>query len=403
MQIPLTIEDIGADEEAALAAALRSRHLTGNGLICRAVQQELRAAFGAGHALLTPSCTSALEMAMLALEIGPGDEVILPSFTFVSTANCVMLRGATPVFADISPDTLNIDPADVERRITRRTRAIIPVHYAGVACEMDALLELSRLHGLALVEDAAHAIDARYKGRYLGTLGDFGCYSFHATKNIVCGEGGALLTNDDALAARAQIIHEKGTNRAAFMQGLVDKYSWVDVGSSYVLSDLLAAVLQVQLGKRDAIRARRGAIWRRYYEGLQPLAARELVALPTIPPECDSSFHIFFLRVASGELRDQLLHALRAAGIGAAFHYVPLHSSPFGQAQGWHHEQLPLTEQCSRTLIRLPLYPAMSDAQVERVLSTTAELLERLAPTALERSLSHRNYAPVAHSGPGRR
>jgi dTDP-4-amino-4,6-dideoxygalactose transaminase len=403
MQIPLTIEDVGAEEQAAMAAALRARQLTGNGPICRAVQQELQTIFGARHALLTPSCTSALEMAMLALDIGPGDEVILPSFTFVSTANCVMLRGATPVFADILPDTLNIDPADVARRITPRTRAIVPVHYAGVACAMDALLELSRAHGLAVVEDAAHAIDARYKGRYLGTLGDFGCYSFHATKNIVCGEGGALLTSSDALAARAHVIHEKGTNRAAFMQGLVDKYSWVDVGSSYVLSDLLAAVLQVQLGKRAAIKARRGAIWRRYFEGLRPLAERELLALPTIPPECDSSYHIFFLRVASGELRDRLLQALRAAGIGAAFHYVPLHSSPFGQSQGWHHERLPVTEQCSRTLIRLPLYPAMSDAQVEYVLDTTIALLELLAPAALAPRLSCARYAPVARQSEGRR
>jgi dTDP-4-amino-4,6-dideoxygalactose transaminase len=394
MQIPLSIEAIGAEEEAALAEALRGRQITGNGPICHAVQRELQTIFGATHALLTPSCTSALEMAMLALEIGPGDEVILPSFTFVSTANCVMLRGATPIFADICPDTLNIDPVDVARRISKRTRAIIPVHYAGVACEMDALQRIADNYRIALVEDAAHAIDARYKGRYLGTLGDFGCYSFHATKNIVCGEGGALLTDNDALAAKAHIIHEKGTNRAAFLRGQVDKYSWVDVGSSYVLSDLLAAVLRVQLGKREAIRARRGAIWHRYCAGLRPLADQGLLALPVIPPECDSSYHIFFFRVGSTELRDRLLSELRNAGIGAAFHYVPLHSSPFGQSQGWHHDRLPVTDHCSSTLIRLPLYPSMTDRQVTYVLAKTTELLERLA--SAEPSLAElESYEPT--------
>ena len=271
MKVPSTVPYVGDEEEEAIKKALANGHLTGNGPICKRVQQQIQEMFEVKHVLLTPSCTAALEMAMLVLDIGPGDEVILPSFTFVSTANCIVLRGAKPVFAEIKPDTLNIDPKDIRRRITPRTKAIVPMHYAGVGCDMDAIIEIAEEHNLYVVEDAAQGVDALYKDQYLGTIGDIGCYSFHGTKNITCGEGGAFLTNDDELARRAEIAHEKGTNRAAFVRGQVDKYSWVSVGSSYVLSDLLAAVLEVQLGKREEIRIKRKVVWKRYYEELKPL------------------------------------------------------------------------------------------------------------------------------------
>lgn len=380
MNIPFTLEYTGAEEAAAAARALQTHQLVGNGARCRAVEQQIREQFGARHVLLTTSCTHALEMAMLSLDIGPGDEVILPSFTFVSTANCVVLRGATPVFADVQPDTMNLDPEDVARRITPRTRAILPVHYAGVSCDMDALRDIASAHKLFLVEDAAQGVDATYKGAYLGTMGDFGCYSFHGTKNIVCGEGGALLTNDDELAAKAHIILEKGTNRAAFLQGQVDKYSWVSVGSSYVLSDLLAAVLEVQIGKRDEIRLKRGAIWHRYYEGLRPLADEGRITLPVVPAYASQNYHIFYLHLSTPEARTEVLRELNASGIRATFHYVPLHSSPFGQRMGWDVDSLPNTEYLSRTLLRLPLFPGMSEEQIAHVLERTAALVERYCP-----------------------
>jgi dTDP-4-amino-4,6-dideoxygalactose transaminase len=392
MNIPLTAGYLGEEEQHAAAQAIQHEQLTGGGAICKSVERQLQDIFQVEYALLTTSCTHALEMAMLALDIGPGDEVILPSFTFVSTANCIVLRGATPIFADIQPDTLNIDSEDIRRRITSRTRAIIPVHYAGVGCDMDALRSIGREHGLAIVEDAAQGVDARYKGRYLGTIGDMGCYSFHSTKNIVCGEGGALLTNDSSLIEKARVIQEKGTNRSLFMRGLVDKYSWVSLGSSYVQSDVLAAILTAQLAKRDVIRQKRAAIWQRYYHALEPLAAQGRIILPYVPADCDPNYHIFFIRVASEDLRNRLLHGLREAGVGAAFHYVPLHSSPFGRSQGWAGEDLPHTEQCSRTLIRLPLFPGMGEAELRYVLDQTIHQIEALTPPAPH---PHRGHQPI--------
>jgi dTDP-4-amino-4,6-dideoxygalactose transaminase len=391
MKIPLTAGYLGEEEQQAAAQAIQLDLLTGGGAICKKVEQQLQELFQCEHALLTTSCTHALEMAMLALDIRPGDEVILPSFTFVSTANCVVLRGATPVFADIQPETLNIDPEDVRRRITPRTRAIIPVHYAGVGCDMNALRSISAAHGLAIVEDAAQGVDARYHGRYLGTIGDLGCYSFHSTKNIICGEGGALLTNNSNLMEKVRIIQEKGTNRSQFMRGLVDKYSWVSLGSSYVQSDVLAAVLGAQLAKRHAIREKRAAIWQRYYQAFEPLAAQGRIILPHVPAECDSNYHIFYLRVASEEMRNQLLHELRQAGIGAAFHYVPLHSSPYGQSQGWANQALPFTEQCSRTLIRLPLFPSMQEAEEQYVVEQTLHWVEQTTAVAHAPIRTHRS------------
>jgi len=307
---------------------------------------------------------------MLALEVGPGDEVIMPSFTFVSSANSVVLRGAQVVFAEVDPVTLNLDPDDVEKRVTKRTKAVMPVHYAGVGCDMHAFAELSQKHGIRIVEDAAQAVDSQNGGRFLGTIGDIGCYSFHGTKNITCGEGGAFITNDDKIAERAEILAEKGTNRSAFLRGQVDKYSWVGCGSSCILSDILAAVLEVQLKKRQEIKQRRRVVWEAYAAALQALAEEHRIVLPHVPDECDHNYHIFYFRVASRDERDQLLKALQAEGIGATFHFVPLHSSSYGRTSLKNDQQLPITDRCSDTVIRLPLYPGLAD-QVDSLIDAT--------------------------------
>jgi dTDP-4-amino-4,6-dideoxygalactose transaminase len=375
MKIPSNAPYIGIEEEEAVKKALVSGHLIGNGSICKRVERQMQEMFNAKHVLLTTSCTHAMEMAMLVLGIEPGDEVILPSFTFVSTANCVVLRGAQPVFAEIKPDTLNIDPDDIRRRITPRTRAIMPVHYAGVGCDMDKIMAIAEEHGLHVVEDAAQGVDAKYKERYLGTIGHIGCYSFHYTKNITCGEGGAFLTNDDEIARKAETIREKGTNRSAFLRGEVDKYTWVSAGSSYVLSDLLAAVLEAQLAKRAEIKAKRKAVWEQYYETLKPLAAEGKVMLLVIPTGRESNYHIFFFRVMDEEKRNAVLNGLRSEGIGATFHYIPLHSSPFGRQSVECAYDLPLTDGCSTTPVRLPLYPGILDEQVERIVQIVGDQL----------------------------
>lgn len=350
----------------ALLMALQQRQLIGAGPISKRVERMMSTIFDVRHVLLTASGTAALEMAMLALDIGPGDEVIMPSFTFVSTANCVVLRGAKPIFAEIKADTLNLDSADVARRITPRTRAILPVHYAGVACDMDALKALAAAHHIPIVEDAAQGIDACYRGQYLGTIGTMGCFSFHATKNIVCGEGGAFLTNDTTLAHKAEIIREKGTNRSAFFRGDVDKYTWVNAGSSYILSDLLAALVESQLAQRAAIKARRQAVWQIYQSRLSGLAQTEQLILPTVPDDCDVNYHIYFVRTQTHALQDGLIHHLRAAGVPASFHFVPLHTSPYGKTVV-EPVELPVTDHCAGTLVRLPIGTHLSDAQVHYV------------------------------------
>lgn len=364
---------IGIPEIRAVTEALTDGHLVGAGPICRRVEAQMAELFHVQHVLLTTSCTAALEMAAMVLELGPGDEVILPSFTFVSTANCVVLRGAKPVFADIRPDTLNLDPEDVARRVTPHTRAIIPVHYAGVACDMDALQAIADEHRLAIIEDAAQGVDAAWRGRYLGTIGDMGCYSFHATKNLTCGEGGAFLTNDPGLARRAEIIREKGTNRAAFLRGEIDKYTWVAAGSSYILSDLLAALLEIQLRRREMILALRRRIWKIYYEALAPLAQAGRLSLPSVPAEAASNYHIFFLRTRTPEEQERLLAHLRARGIPASFHYVPLHTSPYGRKVAGAPVSLPVTEQAAATLVRLPLGAHLIDEQAEYVAGAVQE------------------------------
>jgi dTDP-4-amino-4,6-dideoxygalactose transaminase len=324
---------------------------------------------------LTTSCTHALELAMMSLGIGPGDEVILPSFTFTSTANVIVRQGAVPVFVDIDPHTYNIDPECVEAAVTPRTKAIIPVHYAGQGCDMEAIDAIAKRHGLVVVEDAAQGVGASWNGRALGTIGDIGCYSFHSTKNVTCGEGGALLTNDDALAHKAEMIREKGTNRAAFLRGEIDKYSWVSLGSSFVLADALAGFLRVQLERSSVLNAMRVRIWRRYYEGTADLEAAGLVRRPCVHPNATHNGHLFALLIADGR-RDEVMDAMKSRGISCTFHYVPLHSSPFMREYfGGNTPHLPVTDVVSGSLLRLPLFAHLSDEDVDYVLEHLHEVV----------------------------
>ena len=355
------------DERELLAVRLAlESHSAGDGPIGRRVEGRLARLLGGHRVLLTTSCTHALELALLTLGIGPGQEVICPSFTFVSSANAALRVGARPVFADIDERTLGLDPQDVERRLTPRTAALVPVHYAGVAPDMDALLALARRHGLRVVEDAAQGLAASYRGRPLATLGDAGCLSFHETKNLSCGEGGALVISDPGLAERAEIAREKGTNRAAFFRGEVDKYTWVAEGSSYVLSDVLAAILDAQLDKLPQIQARRAAIVARYRAELADWASGRGVRLPAELAEREPNHHIFYLLYPDGAARDRALAALRAQGVMATFHYVPLHSAPHAKSLGPQPE-LPVTDRVARSLLRLPLHPGLDDDDVVRV------------------------------------
>src|SRR5688572_25081944 len=330
-----------------MAQAVADGHISGDGPFTRRARAMLEKLTGSRAALLTTSCTHALEMAALLLEIGAGDEVIVPSFTFVSTANAFALRGARPVFVDIRPDTLNIDERLVERAISSRTRAIVPVHYAGVGCEMDALQDIASRHGLAIVEDNAHGLFGRYRGRALGSFGDMATLSFHETKNVTCGEGGALLVNDECLITRAEIIREKGTERSRFFRGQVDKYTWCDLGSSYVLSDMLAAFLFAQLESAERIQARRRAMWEFYSDRLASWADTYGAALPQVPDHCTQAFHMFYVLLPSLDVRQALIAHLRAQGIMSVFHYLPLHLSGMGQRFGGRPGDCPVTEQIS--------------------------------------------------------
>ena len=358
-------------EAKAVQQALRG-HVSGDGPIGRRVEARLAAQLGAERVLLTTSGTHALELALLALGIGPGQEVVCPSFTFVSSANAVLRVGARPVFADIEERTLGLDPADVEPRVTPRTAALLPVHYAGVAPDMEALLEIARRHRLRVVEDAAQGIAAAWRGRALGTLGDAGCLSFHETKNVTCGEGGALVLTDPEIARRAEIAREKGTNRAAFFRGEVDKYTWVAEGSSYVLSDVLAALLDAQLDKLAEIQRRRAAVADRYREALAPWASERGVRLPPELPDRKANHHIFFLLYPEPRQRDAALRSLREQGIQATFHYVPLHTAPHARRLGLGAE-LPVTDRVAATLLRLPLHPLLAPAEVDRVVAAVRE------------------------------
>jgi dTDP-4-amino-4,6-dideoxygalactose transaminase len=364
---------IAGNEYAYIGEAIRNGHLSGDGPFTRRCQARLEEITGAKRALLTTSCTDALEMAALLLAIQPGDEVIVPSFTFVSTANAFALRGARLVFADIRPDTLNLDESALPSLITPRTRAIAVVHYAGVGCEMDAILGEASLNGIPVVEDNAHGLFGTYKGRTLGSLGALATLSFHETKNISCGEGGALLINDPALTERAEILREKGTNRSNFFRGLVDKYTWVDLGSSFLPSELTAAFLFAQLEQASAIQQARRAIWERYQAALGPWATQNGVRLPCIPPHCAQPYHMFYCLLPSGERRDAMIAHFRSCGITSPFHYLPLHRSPAGAALGGDSADCPVTEDVSARLVRLPFYNSLSEADQNRVIETTLE------------------------------
>ena len=355
------------NELAYMQEAIEQRHISGDGSFTRRCQEYLQQVLGVPRALLATNCTHALEMSAFLLDIQPGDEVIVPSFTFVSTVNACVIRGARPVFIDIRPDTLNLDERLLEAHISARTRAIYPVHYAGVGCEMDAILEIANRRGAAVVEDNAHGLFGRYRGRYLGTLGALATQSFHETKNLTCGEGGALLINDPRYIERAEIIREKGTNRSRFFRGMVDKYTWVDVGSSYVLSDLLAAFLYAQFEMAEQIQARRRQIWNFYQENLFAWAQAHDVSTPFIPAHCEQSYHMYYLLMPTLEVRQAFIASLREKGIYSVFHYLPLHLSEMGQSYGGRPGDCPVTESVSDRLVRLPFYNTLNEADQYRV------------------------------------
>ena len=346
-----------------IAQAHSNGHLAGDGMFTKKCHAWLEARTGARKALLTHSCTAALEMAAILADIQPGDEVIMPSYTFVSTANAFVLRGGVPVFVDIRPDTLNIDEKLIEAAISPRTKAIVPVHYAGVACEMDAIMDIAQCHKLLVIEDAAQAVMSTYKGKSLGTIGHLGAYSFHETKNITSGEGGCLLVNDGRLAERAEIIREKGTNRSQFFRGQVDKYTWMDIGSSYLPGELIAAFLWAQMEEADAITRRRLAIWSSYHQALMPLEADGKLRRPCMPEECKHNAHMYYVIFPSLEMRTGAIEHLKAAGIGAVFHYVPLHDSPFGRTCGRIVGEMAMTRFAADRLLRLPLWLGVEEHQ----------------------------------------
>lgn len=366
--IPFNRPALLGNEAAYLTEALAARALAGDGAFCRRGEKLLEATLGVSRALLTTSCTHALEMSALLVDIAPGDEVIVPAFTFVSTVNAFVLRGAKPVFCDVRPDTLNLDERKLESRITKRTRAIVPVHYAGVGCEMDAISELASAKGIAVIEDNAHGLFGRYRGRELGTFGALATQSFHETKNFTCGEGGALLVNDPNYTERAEVLREKGTNRSRFFRGQVDKYTWVDVGSSYVLSDVLGALLLGQLEAREAIQARRAKIWDRYWLELRAWADTSGVGLPTVPAHCEQAFHMFYLLLPDLARRTAFIAHLDARGAKAVFHYQPLHLSPMGAKLGGRAGECPVTEAVGDQLVRLPFYTELTEAEQTRVI-----------------------------------
>lgn len=358
----------GAELQYIREAAARG-HLSGDGEFTRRCSQWLVERLGCRHALLTHSCTAALELAAIMSGVGEADEIVMPSFTFVSTANAFVLRGATPVFVDIRADSLNLDEELIEAAITPRTRAIVPVHYAGVACDMDRIDAIARRHGLLVIEDAAQALLATYKGRNLGTIGDLGCLSFHDTKNVICGEGGALLFRDASFIERAEVVREKGTNRKAFFSGAVDKYSWVDIGSSYLPGEITAAFLFAQLEVAEKLTRKRLELCANYARELRALEAEGLLRLPAAHPDCADTGHIFHVLARNREEREGLRRHLLANGITAVTHYVPLHSAPAGRRFGRAAGSMKVTDTVADTLLRLPLFHEMTPAQQERVVA----------------------------------
>jgi dTDP-4-amino-4,6-dideoxygalactose transaminase len=356
------------NELAYITEAIERLHISGDGYFTRRCHALLEQELGVAKVLLTTSCTHALEMTALLLDFKPGDEVILPSFTFVSSVNAFVLRGASPIFVDIRPDTLNLDENQLEAKISQRTRAVLAVHYAGVGCEMDSILDITRREGIPLVEDNAHGLFGKYKDKLLGTFGSLATLSFHETKNISCGEGGALLINDPALIDRAEIIREKGTNRSRFFRGQVDKYTWVDIGSSYLPSDILAAFLFAQLEVRNEIQARRKRIWERYDQALKSWAIQNGAHLPVVPPHCEQPYHMFYMILPTLEARQGLIKFLKSKDIQSVFHYLPLHLSDMGRRFGGQVGDCPVTEHVSDCLVRLPFHPHLNESDQARVI-----------------------------------
>ncbi|WP_425404937.1 dTDP-4-amino-4,6-dideoxygalactose transaminase [Hwanghaeella sp.] len=372
--IPFNKPSLIGNEIKYIRDAVRLGQLAGDGGYTKKCQETINRLAGSHKSLITHSCTAALEMAAILCDLGPGDEVIMPSFTFVSTANAVVLRGATPVFADIDCKTLNIDPDEVRKCVTPRTKAIFAVHYAGFPADMDRLREIATEHDLLLVEDAAQALGSTYKGRPAGSLGDMAAFSFHETKNIISGEGGALTINREDLFERAEIIREKGTNRSKFFRGQVDKYTWVDIGSSYLPGELIAAYLYAQLEMETAIRTRRISVFDAYMEAFEPCAKSGQVTLPQVPPYCTGNGHMFYLLMKDVKVRTDFIQDMKSRGIITPFHYVPLHSAPAGQRYGRTPGKMSVTDRISKTLVRLPMYFDLG-SDTETVISTTLDIL----------------------------
>jgi dTDP-4-amino-4,6-dideoxygalactose transaminase len=371
-RIPFNRPYVSGAESAYVTRAQANGHLAGDGPFTRQCQAWLERQAGFGKALLTHSCTAALEMAAILMGISPGDEVIMPSYTFVSTANAFVLRGAVPVFVDVRPDTFNLDEHQIEAAITPRTRAIVPVHYAGVACAMDPILEIAARYQLLIVEDAAQGVMSTYRGRPLGTLGQLGAYSFHETKNVISGEGGALLVNDPSLAARAEIVREKGTNRSQFYRGQVDKYTWVDVGSSFLPGEMVAAFLAAQLEQADSITARRLTIWAKYHAAFEPLELEGKARRPVVSAECAHNAHMYYLLLPDLGKRTQFIAHMNTRDIQCVFHYIPLHSSPYGRNAGRANGQMSVTNKVADRLVRLPLWVGLEEHQ-DRVIEAVLQ------------------------------
>lgn len=376
MDVPFNRPAVVGHELRNIERAIADRHFSGDGAFTRKCHEWLERETGTAKALLTNSCTGALEMAAILADLEPGDEVILPSFTFVSTANAVALRGAIPVFVDIRPDTLNLDESRVEDAITERTRAIIVVHYAGVACAMDDFEAIARRHEILLIEDAAQGMLSTYKGRPLGTIGALGTFSFHETKNIISGEGGALLVNDARLIPRAEIVREKGTNRSSFFRGQVDKYTWVDIGSSYLPSEITAAFLYAQLEASRALTEDRRRVWNHYHNAFADLERDGKVRRPIVPPECGHNAHLYYLLLPDLSARTRFIARLKDRGVRALFHYVPLHDSPAGRRYGRAHGTLDVTSDTSDRLVRLPLWSGLDDRTANAVVECVHDELE---------------------------
>jgi len=387
-------------EQEYVAEAIRTRQIAADGPFTRRCAQLMEVLFGIPKVLMTPSCTAALELAAMLCDVGPGDEVIMPSYTFVSTANAVTRLGARPVFVEIRPDTLNIDETRIEEAITPKTKAIFPVHYAGVACEMDHILRTARRHGLRVVEDAAQGVNSSYKGRALGSIGHLGTYSFHDTKNLVCGEGGALCCNDPELTERAEILRDKGTNRAKFFRGEVDKYTWIDdKGSSYLPSEIACAFLAAQIEAKDAIKIRRRSIDRYYRHRLGPLEQDGLLRLQCVPSDCESHFYTFYLILDSVTTRDALMAYLKTKGISAVFHFVPLHASPMGKKFGYREGDLPITEDMSGRLLRLPAYAELTQGEQEWIADHVEAFLRRRPEPKRRAVVPAASTSPAASAG----